>query len=161
MTDSAMPAVDLIPQEEVERVAGQIAEGGTFEGGVTLIESWLVERLGRLDRGLSDPIVEAATLMVKTGGRVRIDALVARSGLNARQFERRFLVQVGTGPKRYARILRFRRALRLRYASPATSWTAIAHEAGFTDQAHMIHEFQALSGERPQAMMAALGDALD
>ena len=99
--------------------------------------------------------------MANAGGRGRIDALVAKSGMSARQFERRFRTQVGTGPKRYARILRFSRAIRLRHANPQTSWTAIAHEVGFTDQAHMIHEFHALSGERPQALLAALGDALD
>ncbi len=161
LTDLAAPAGDLIPRDEIERIAARIADVGTFEGAVALIEAWLMERLARLDRPVSDPIAEASRLMAKTGGRVRIDALVAKSGLSARQFERRFLMQVGTGPKRYARILRFSRALRLRHASPQTPWTAIAHEAGFTDHAHMIHEFRALSGERPQAMLAALGDALD
>ena len=161
LTDLALPASDLIPRDEIERVAARIAEVATFEASVGLIEAWLLQRLAHLDRPTSDPIADASKLMATTGGSVRIDTLVSRSGLSARQFERRFRIQVGTGPKRYARILRFSRALRLRHASPQTSWTAIAHEAGFTDQPHMIHEFHALSGERPQAMLAALGDALD
>ena len=161
LTDVAVPADALIPSSEIERVAARIAEAETFEGGVALVEAWLIEMLARLDRPLSGPIAAASKVMANTGGRVRIDALIAKSGLSARQFERRFRIQVGTGPKRYARILRFNQALKLRYADPQTSWTAIAHEAGFADQAHMIHEFHALSDERPQAMLAALGDALD
>ena len=161
MTDLAVPAADLIRPREIDQLAVMIDEIGTFKGGVALVEAWLTKRLSQLNRGLRDPITEASGLMAKSGGRVRIDKLVSWSGLSARHFERRFHTQVGVGPKRYARILRFSRALRLRYANPRTSWTEIAHEAGFTDQAHMIHEFHALSGEKPQAMITALGDALE
>ena len=161
LTDLALPADELIPPDEIDRLGARIAETRTFEGGVKVAEAWLSERVARMDCGLNDPIAATSSLMAKAGGQVRIDALVAVSGLSARQFERRFRIQVGAGPKRYARILRFSRALRLRHANPRMAWTAIAHETGFTDQAHMIHEFHALSGERPEAMMAALGDALD
>jgi transcriptional regulator GlxA family with amidase domain len=160
LTDLALPATDLIPLEEINRLGARIAETVTFMQGVRLAESWLSERLALIDCGMNDPIAAASRMMAKAGGQMRVDALVSMSGLSARQFERRFRTQVGTGPKRYARILRFSRALRLRHANPQTPWTTIAHETGFTDQAHMIHEFHALSGERPEAIMAALDDAL-
>jgi AraC-like DNA-binding protein len=161
MTDLAVPASDLILPREIDSLAAMIGEIGTFEGGVALVETWLTRRLSQLNHSLRDPITEASRHMAQSGGRMRIDRLVSLSGLSARQFERRFQTQVGVGPKRYARILRFSRALRLRYANPRMSWTEIAHDAGFTDQAHMIHEFHALSGEKPQAMITALGDALE
>jgi AraC-like DNA-binding protein len=161
LTDLAVPALDLIPHQDIDRIAAQLAETGSFEGRVAVIEAWLCLHLARRRMDVKDPIASAANAMTMAWGNIRIDRVVAETGLSSRQFERRFRTQVGTGPKRYARILRFSRALRLRQSHPNASWTAIAHEAGFSDQAHMIHEFHALSGERPAEMFAALGRALD
>ena len=66
-----------------------------------------------------------------------------------RQFERRFCELVGVTPKRYARIVRFDAALRAKMAVPKRAWTDIAHEIGYYDQMHMVHDFRRFSGESP------------
>jgi AraC-like DNA-binding protein len=52
-------------------------------------------------------------------------------------------------PKVYARIARFEAALKNKMQSPGMRWTDIAHELGYHDQMHMVHDFQQLSGSSP------------
>ena len=96
-----------------------------------------------------DGIDHTSRLLLASRGRVRIDHLVKQSGLSARQFQRRFTSQVGLSPKLYARTARFDAALTAHRNEPAKSWTRIAHECGYFDQAHFIRECNALVGIGP------------
>jgi AraC-like DNA-binding protein len=104
-----------------------------------------------LDNALApaDAIDTASSSMLATCGRARIDDLVARSGLSARQFQRRFTRQVGLSPKLYARTIRFDTALMMHRKTPAKPWTEIAHATGYFDQAHFVRECHALAGAVP------------
>jgi hypothetical protein len=82
--------------------------------------------------------------MISRRGCIRVQALADRMGLSLRQFERRFAAHVGISPKVYARILRFETAIHRKSIS-AVTWTSIAHELGYCNQVHMIHDFQSLS----------------
>ena len=122
LTDVAAPAAD-VAAIGIANLADPLAAAADMDKRVAIIEQWLHSHLGQ--RNVEpDPVAWASAVMVRRHGRVRIDALVDQSNMSARQFERRFQVQVGTGPKRYARILRFQRAMALREAHPARSWTA-------------------------------------
>jgi transcriptional regulator GlxA family with amidase domain len=82
--------------------------------------------------------------------------MAAQSCLSPRQFERRFLAQVGVPPKLYARIIRFNAALDSKLRLPALSWSRIASENDFCDQTHLLHDCQAFTGESPSQLMARL-----
>lgn len=101
-------------------------------------------------------IVQSARFMIKNSGSVRISEIAPHTGLGLRQFERRFDQEIGVSPKLYARIIRFEAALRRRAASPTTSWTDIAHDLGYHDQMHMVHDFTRLSGDSPDAICRRL-----
>jgi AraC-like DNA-binding protein len=62
---------------------------------------------------------------------------------------------VGVSPKQFARIVRFQRALRV--AKHGASWSTVATEAGYYDQAHLIAEFRELAGTTPAAFLRAGG----
>ena len=53
----------------------------------------------------------ASRLLLKTGGRARIERLAVLTAFSARQFQRRFRTEVGLSPKHYARTIRFDAAL--------------------------------------------------
>jgi methylphosphotriester-DNA--protein-cysteine methyltransferase len=97
----------------------------------------------------ADGVDHASRLLMRSSGRTRIDVLIARSGLGARQFQRRFRAQVGLTPKHYARISRFDAALVAHLAAPERRWTDILHDAGYFDQAHFVRECHALTGAPP------------
>jgi AraC-like DNA-binding protein len=118
-----------------------------FQSRVTAAERWVGSLLER--RGPAGSIDHASHLMMDSGGRARIDALIERSDLSARQFQRRFTAQVGLTPKLYARMIRFDQAMRAHRDDPSRPWTDIVHEAGYFDQAHFIRECRAMVGIPP------------
>jgi methylphosphotriester-DNA--protein-cysteine methyltransferase len=61
------------------------------------------------------------------------------------------LVAIGLRPSRLARV---QRAVRLVLKNGWT-WTAVAYEAGFSDQAHLAREVRALTGYRPSRLIGA------
>jgi AraC-like DNA-binding protein len=62
-----------------------------------------------------------------------------------------FAERVGLSPKQLMRISRFQRALQLSREQPTQSWSTVALEAGYYDQAHFIHECQDIVGCSPTA----------
>jgi transcriptional regulator GlxA family with amidase domain len=82
------------------------------------------------------------------------------AGLSLRQFERRFLQQVGMSPKLLARIARFEAALDCMARSQTQTWTEVAHRFGYYDQMHMVHEFAEFTGETPKDTLRNLGSVL-
>jgi AraC-like DNA-binding protein len=62
--------------------------------------------------------------------------------------EKRFRQAVGTSPKKFASIVRFKHVIQ-RYDS-GRSLTELAYEAGFYDQAHFIKEFKIFTGDTPE-----------
>jgi methylphosphotriester-DNA--protein-cysteine methyltransferase len=61
--------------------------------------------------------------------------------------------QVGVSPKLYARIVRFETALDSKARSRVKSWTDVAHESGYYDQMHMVHDFEGLTGGTPTTIL--------
>lgn len=92
--------------------------------------------------------VLAAAAADPDGGDVVSEAAL-RLGMSQRQL--RALVRQGTGlpTKRYARLLRFARALHGMRQPVPVHYTALAAECGYFDQAHFNHEFKALCGMTP------------
>ncbi len=97
-------------------------------------------------------IVRTARAMIRNNGSVRIREIAHQTGLGLRQFERRFDREIGVSPKLYARIIRFEAALQRRAVLPTTPWTDIAHDLGYHDQMHMVHDFTRLAGDSPDAI---------
>jgi AraC-like DNA-binding protein len=109
------------------------------------------------DDGWRTPVVKVAACIRQRCGAVRIGDLAAQAGLGVRQLERRFRYEIGMTPKLYARVIRFEAALELRARSRSSHWTDIAHQLGYHDQMHMVHDFTQLAGESP----GAIADRLD
>jgi AraC-like DNA-binding protein len=79
----------------------------------------------------------------------RIDDLVRASRYSHRGFIALFRQACGTTPKRYARLMRFQALLTALRHDPAASLSALAHGAGYSDQAHMTREFREFAGVTP------------
>jgi AraC-like DNA-binding protein len=101
-------------------------------------------------RAVADPLVDAVLQALHaTPTLARIDALRALAGLGPTRFIARFHARVGLTPKRYARVLRFNRALALLAGSQTPALAQIALATGHADQAHFANEFRRLAGTSP------------
>ncbi len=79
----------------------------------------------------------------------RIDTMVRDSRYSHRGFIALFRQATGMSPKRYARLLRFQTVLAALRRKPGGSLAALAHQAGYSDQAHMTREFREFAGITP------------
>jgi AraC-like DNA-binding protein len=103
----------------------------------------------------ADPTVQRALgAIVADGGSRSIAALEAWQGRTRARFAATFRDHVGVSPKRFARIIRFRRALDA-IAHGRAALGEIALAAGYYDQAHFTTEFRAHAGLTPAAYLRA------
>ena len=103
-----------------------------------------------------DRISAAAAQMLSASGNSRVSQVAADSGLSVRQFERCFVQQLGVNPKLFARIVRFEAALDSKARSSIKSWTDVAHEFGYYDQMHMVHDFDIFTGGTPTKILGEI-----
>lgn len=136
---------DVVGSASVERIEQQLAEAPDAQARVAIARRWLYDTL---DPRESDTLVAwAFREIVARGGTVRTTELAVQMGMSERQLERRFLSWVGMSPKAVARVVRLQR-LAAHFHS-GLSWAEIAAETGFSDQAHMVREFRAMTGTTP------------
>jgi len=103
-----------------------------------------------LGEARADPLVLAAVRSLSLDPATPVPRLALAVDLAERQLRRRFAAAVGYGPKTFARVMRFRRALELLDVGDPPA--AAAAGAGYADQAHLTREAQALAGRTPGAL---------
>jgi AraC-like DNA-binding protein len=128
----------------------QLAEAESFSKRVEIVNSYFIQRIPRV---IGPCMVDAAVReIVCRQGCIRIPEVARHTGIGLRQFERRFVHDLGISPKLYARIVRFEGAMQKRALFPSLNWTEIAHQLEYHDQMHMVHDFRSLSGESPTSL---------
>lgn len=98
---------------------------------------------------------EALQLFHLTGGRTGINELAEQLHCSSRHLGRVFKATVGLGPKDYARIVQFQRALNLMIRGGLAA-TDSAYEAGYADQPHMVRAFKTFGGFTPSSIPTSL-----
>jgi len=94
-----------------------------------------------------DRRVDAAVdAIIRSGGRATIDRVAAAAGVSRQHLARAFAYHVGVSPKTFARVMRFRRALKL---AGGHNWADLAAELGYFDQSHLIADFREFAGTTP------------
>lgn len=122
---------------------------------VRLLDRWLCDRLA-----VSAPdacVGHAIAALACAPQLTRVAALVRDSGMSEYRFGRLFSRQVGMGPKRFARLLRFRVVVEQVHADERVEWAHVAADNGYTDQSHLVREFREFAGMTPAAFVAARG----
>jgi AraC-like DNA-binding protein len=98
-------------------------------------------------------LIELAAKIVARGGQITVAELANDAGVSSRQLERRFLSEVGIGPKLLCRILRFQQVFRAVERNDS-GWAAVATDCGYYDQAHLIRDFQQFARQTPAVLFA-------
>lgn len=95
----------------------------------------------------------AVAAIEQASGNVRMDDLARALGCNTSTLRRHFHV-LGMPPKRFAEILRFRRAHAFLHTTPDASWSEVVARFGYSDQAHFVREYRRFSGTPPTRWQA-------
>lgn len=84
------------------------------------------------------------------GGAQPIAALCRQAGVSLRAADRLFSQYLGVGPKTFARVCRFQRALAWLMKDDHVSLVEVATNCGYYDQSHFVKEFRLFAGGVPR-----------
>lgn len=100
-------------------------------------------------------IAEALSALTAAPESLRVDALARELGWSRRHFSEVFRREVGVPPRQFLRLVRFDRSRRLvRERAERGGMTRVALEAGYFDHPHMLREWHALAGCRPDVWLS-------
>lgn len=153
MIDSNFDAVDIFGSE-MNEVNARLQEALSFDDIKFIIEQFLLQKVKGLKPAL--PFDTAMKELLHFNGNISIEKIASLSCLSLRQFERKCKDRIGLPPKLFARLVRFSKAYRLRENFPQLSWTNIAYECGYFDQAHFIRDFKEFAGVAPRIIEGEL-----
>ena len=124
----------------------------TLAGKIAAADAYLCDRLGKSEADVQ--LIKLATSIIDRRGLVSVDQLASSAGVSSRQLERRFLREVGIGPKLLARIVRFQQVFRA-VEQCDSAWAEVAVECGYYDQAHLIRDFNQFAQQTPAVLFAS------
>ncbi|HQY16196.1 MAG: AraC family transcriptional regulator [Actinobacteria bacterium] len=105
--------------------------------------------------GCLDPLAEAVLAMVTQHPRARAAEVAAAMSITTRQLHRRCLSSFGYSVSTLSRIVRFHRFWSIaELAAPGTPLAAVAHDAGYSDHAHLVRDCRAITGAPPGRFLA-------
>ncbi|NUT97848.1 MAG: AraC family transcriptional regulator [Saccharothrix sp.] len=143
---------------DAERVEDRLRAAASWDERFTIAADVLGRRLDA--RAPVDPEVAHAWRRTLTSrGLVRVDSLAGEVGWSRKRLWSRFGSQLGTSPKRVARLVRFDHAAHLLAAGHAAA--DVATESGYADQSHLHREVKAFTGLTPSAVAVAPWLAID
>lgn len=157
LTNKEVDAVDIFGSE-IALVERQLRDAWQPAAQAAILEQFLLQRLSRAKALL--PFDQAINELVKHHGNLSVEKTAALSCLSKRQFERKCIERLGMSPKLFARLIRFSKAYMYKEGHPQLSWIKIAHEFGYHDQMHLIHEFKQFTGHNPSAIDKELPGSL-
>jgi AraC-like DNA-binding protein len=121
------------------------------EHGIAGLESMLLDRLARDEwEGPDAAVLELTRRIFDCDGAAPISSLVAGLNLSYRQVLRRFREAAGLTPKDFARLRRLRAACVQAVRSTDPHWADLSANTGFSDQSHLVREFQDMYGWPPR-----------
>ncbi|MEM6632715.1 MAG: helix-turn-helix domain-containing protein [Bacteroidota bacterium] len=139
---------ELIPQFG-EGILDKLNSSQSISQQLSILETSLATTLRNLSKE-PDPLVWQLTREIRqANGHISIKQLSHSVGMGLRQVERRFKKGVGLSPKEYASVIRFCHTKDHIQQFPQKDLLEIALDMGFSDHAHMTHEFHRIAGTSP------------
>ena len=129
------------------------------------LEKWI--QTGRIDEALAEVtqyfltarmgvstdsmLFKAGVAMRRANGTLPVNQVAAAAHATVRTLERKFKQAAGHTVKDVSGLIRFEQVRNYLWQHPKVNLAGLAHELGYTDQAHLSREFKRYSGTTPAA----------
>jgi AraC-like DNA-binding protein len=146
-----LPLEAVLPRQEIEGVQNTLAGTREIRKQAAALEQFLRRRIysrNRTSRLNVSPQIEAAARMIRGAhGRHSIATIAHRTAMSLSALERQFRATVGASPKQLSRLARLHYVCGL--WDTGRNLTEIAAEAGYSDQSHLVRDFQLFTDTSP------------
>ncbi|KAA3440516.1 AraC family transcriptional regulator [Rufibacter hautae] len=150
--DQARPMQEMLGSG-LRQLEEQITTSASTEERLDLLVQFLTEQLLQ-EKNPDAPLQQLIKAEIDAGQQPDVENLYEQMHTSRRQFERRFKNLLGFSPREYAKIQRFRYALQQYLEAPNQSFTQLALNSGYYDQAHFNRDFKELSGVTPRTFFS-------
>lgn len=144
-------ALDDVLGRACDQLVAQLRDLQAWDARFDLLDTTLSARMAAA-RQPSRDLLAAWTHLLKSGGAVPIQTIVRDVGRSHRHLISQFKDQIGLTPKALARVLRFRRAVRV-LKGDDVRLADVALACGYCDQPHFDRDFRAFAGLTPTELM--------
>jgi AraC-like DNA-binding protein len=141
---------DLLPARH-RGLAERLADVDDWDVRFDLVDATLADCLHEASPRTA-VVAWAASRIAESGGTLSIRELVRELGYSRKHVISLFRDQVGIPPKMLAEIVRFDRLFQHLRRGDEGSWSELALEYGFYDQAHMAREIRRFTGVTPSSV---------
>ncbi|MCD1261194.1 AraC family transcriptional regulator [Paenibacillus athensensis] len=136
----------VFPPHAVDEMEQRLREAADAAGRIAAVNRFLLA-VCRDKPAVGLPL-HIAEQIDQAAGQVSIEHLAAQAFVSKRTLERHFNEAIGISPKKFAGILRFQQAIRLRKAG--CSYLDIVEACGYSDHAHFARDFKTFAGCTPE-----------
>lgn len=141
--------LELVFGKAIKEVREKICEANSNEKRISLIEYFLLNQLKAKENRFNNDIRYAVSQM-QLNNKTSILQLASDINMSKRNFERKFLENVGLTPVFFNRIVRFQKAIKLINQQNKLSFTELSYLSGYYDQSHFIRDFKQFYGQPPK-----------
>lgn len=127
---------------------------------VQLLEAFVAQGLPALAQPPTYPN-HALRLLAQSPDTTSVQDLARQLGVSRQFLARQFAEHIGLSPKQVGRVLRFNALHQWLRTQPRPNWLDVVYRFGYYDQAHLIKDFKAFTGESPTAYQQAPTEAAD
>ena len=145
----AAALADLFPSREVALLDERLLEARDSGLRLAAVQDFLLSHLS--DRA-GPRLASLAAQALRRRPQIPIRDLARQLEVSERHLTRVFCRAMGATPKQFARIARLSSVVAAARRATA-SWADIAVDCGYADQSHMVHEFRAMVGMAPAALL--------
>lgn len=143
---------ELLFGQEIRELNDQLANAYCYESMFSIIEQFLLKKIKEIKDNLH-PVDKIGQFILDNPYSFHLDSFANQACLSPRQFERRFVQQVGVTPRFYQRMGRFRKAFELKLLKKNLSWGDIALLTGYADYQHLAKDCKQFSGNTPNQLI--------
>lgn len=129
-------------------LAGRLCAASGFEALCAVADAFLLQHLPPPDAQIAQ-LHRLLDHIAQSSQVVAVADVLHFSGLNLRGLQRLFQKYVGIGPKWVIQRYRLHEAIAQVQSGKSLSWSALAVDLGYFDQAHFVRDFRQLVGMAP------------
>ncbi len=158
LTNERIPAEQLFA--DIDSLEEAVLESSNDAQRIAACVRFLLRSI-QLDRE-NTSVRSALNTIRDAHGSISVEELATHVGRSRRGLEAAFQRMVGTSPKMFCRITRFRYLVdTMTNQGPSSPWVQIALDSGYFDQSHLIRDFRQFAGTSPTAFLSAQTDFAD
>ena len=137
--------------KQARSLGDQILEAPAYSQQVALIQDFLLQQLYKVDEAINPILQHTTKLIFHHNGKLHTRTIANQAHISERNLQRLFRKHYGISPKLLSKQIRLRHFATLLSQNRTATFTDIALQCGYYDQAHFNHEFKSIVKVTPRA----------